>query len=306
MSVAPVVFFVFKRPTYTKLFLDLIKDSGTKKIYVFADEGRGDSEKKLAAKVREIITKYKKDNKGLKIIPNFAKKNLGLKKNIIDGLNNVFGIEEKAIILEDDCLPHRDFFTFASEMLDRYQLDEEVMSITGTSVYSGDKYSYSFTKYQQCWGWATWARAWKKNDPNMIEFDSHTWINMKKRLWNTWLQRWYWQSILYLVKVGQINTWDFQWSYAHFMNEGLAIMPARNLITNIGFDKHASNTKVRTKTADMETSSLNFPLSHPPKIRENLSTSCAIERHFYLTPVAIIGMLRQYLYFYIKKYANRY
>ena len=46
-------------------------------------------------------------NKGI-----YSKKNLGLKKRIISGLNEVFKENKNAIVLEEDCLPHEDFFFF--------------------------------------------------------------------------------------------------------------------------------------------------------------------------------------------------
>ena len=111
--------------------------------------------------------------------------------------------------------------------------------------------------------------------------------------------------MLKLVKVGQVKTWDFQWSYAHFKHRALAIVPAVNLVQNIGFDNLATNTKVRSSVADMRAGSLSYPLVHPEGVRENLSVSRNIESHFYLNPVAILGLLRQSFYYWWRSHAHR-
>ena len=39
------------------------------------------------------------------------------------------------------------------------------------------------------------------------------------------------------------GTWDYQWAYTCFINNGLCIMPNVNLVSNIGFSKEAFHTK---------------------------------------------------------------
>jgi hypothetical protein len=111
--------------------------------------------------------------------------------------------------------------------------------------------------------------------------------------------------MLNIVKDGWISTWDFQWSFAHFIHRGLAIAPAHNLIKNIGFDSAATNTKTKTRVAGMSSHELDWPLRHPSDIVENLSVSDQIEKHFYYNPVAILGLVRQYIYWTWSKYGHR-
>jgi hypothetical protein len=44
---------------------------------------------------------------------------------------------EEGIILEDDCLPHPDFFRFCEELLDYYRDNERIMEITGDNFQCG-------------------------------------------------------------------------------------------------------------------------------------------------------------------------
>lgn len=302
---APVVFFVFKRPGMTHQFLEIMKSAGTAKIYVFGDGPRNSEEKQLVSEVRKIVTHFSKENKGMEIIPQFSQSNQGLKKSIVRGLMTVFEREEKAIILEDDCLPTRDFFRFTNEMLDRYAHAENVMSVHGTSMGGTYPESYAFTKYSQCWGWGTWSRAWQLYDPSLSSFTRQKWAATAGTMKLSRVMRWYWYTMLTVVKAGRIDTWDFQWSYAHFVNRALAVSPAVNLIRNVGFDAAATNTKVKTGAAGVETGTLEFPLRHPAKIAENFSVSDRIEKVFYKNPVAIGGLVRQYLYWKWGTYADR-
>lgn len=307
MTNYPVSFFVFKRPKSTYDFLVRMHEAGIKKIYVFADGPRNAEEKILTDQVRSEINRFKKDEPSVSLITNFSSTNLGLRKNIIRGLNAVFMSEYAVIILEDDTQPSSDFFAFTKLMLSRYKDDARIMSINGMSVggdYAG--YSYGFTKYPQCWGWATWKRAWDEYDPTMSDFSDSSWYKVATSQSLSTLLSWYFQNMFKLVKCGQINTWDFQWTYAHLKRGGLAISPSVNLVTNIGFDSAATNTKIKHPgVSNRPPSKLQLPLNHPPKVVENLSISKRIENNFYKNPIAILGLIRQYLFWIWGKYAHR-
>lgn len=301
----PVVFFVFKRPGTTRQFLDLMAQAGVEKIYLFGDGPRNEDEKHVTDQVKSAVEQFAHDNPQIQLISNFSPTNKGLKNSIISGLNQVFSLEKAAIIIEDDCYPSPDFFRFVSSMLTRYQNEPRIMSINGSSVGGKYRYSYGFTKYSQCWGWATWARAWQFYDPTLAEFNHRSWASLARSLKFDWLMKWYWHTMLTVVKAGLIDTWDFQWSYAHMRQGGLAISPAVNLVSNIGFDQVATNTKTKTRVFQLQINRLQFPLTHPPQIKENLTISHQIELAFYRNPIAILGLLRQYLYWRLKLYAPR-
>jgi hypothetical protein len=69
---------------------------------------------------------------------------------------------ERAIILEDDCLPDPSFFRFCDEMLERYRDNNRVSLVSGGNLQFGQQRgtgSYYFSKYTHIWGWASWRRA---------------------------------------------------------------------------------------------------------------------------------------------------
>lgn len=283
-----------------------MSDAGIKKIYVFADGPRTNEEQILTDKVRAEVARFNQDHKDLTIITNYSTVNIGLRENIITGLNSVFSKESAAIIIEDDCQPSPDFFRFTNAMLSKYQDNEGVMSINGMSV-GGDyeDVSYGFTKYPQCWGWATWSRSWQMYDPDIKSFNHNSWHMLAGTQKLSTILKYYFEIMFNMVQKKQINTWDFQWTYAHFTAHALAVSPSVNLVTNIGFDSAATNTKMRSSVAGLVTHDLPSVFIHPTQVFENISVSRAIERSFYTNPIAILGLLRQYIYYLWRAYAHR-
>lgn len=55
-------------------------------------------------------------------------------------------------------------------LLTRYATDERVAVITGNNFRDGHRRgaaSYYFSKFNHCWGWAAWRRAWQKYQVDM-------------------------------------------------------------------------------------------------------------------------------------------
>jgi hypothetical protein len=71
----------------------------------------------------------------------------------------------------------------------------------------------------------------------------------------------YWKSVLKKTQAGQIDTWDYQWVFSIWKNNGLCITPNHNLITNIGFDETATHTKrVDTRISNKSFEILDQPI----------------------------------------------
>lgn len=240
----PILFIIFNRPSPTTRVFESIKNYKPQKLYIAADGPRINrpGEDLLCATVRSIIKiDWVCDVKYL-----YREKNLGCKVAVSSAIDWFFQNEERGIILEDDCLPHQSFFSFCEDMLSLYDGNSRISHIGGYSAQNGRKrgdYPYFFMRYFHVWGWASWRRAWKEFDVNMMDFDNFK----KKNLINAitrkkHIQR-YWLSIFDLVRNGKIDTWDYQWVYANFKISSLAICPNENLIENIGFGEDATHTK---------------------------------------------------------------
>jgi hypothetical protein len=74
----------------------------------------------------------------------------------------------------------------------------------------------------------------------------------------------YWTKIFNSVYTNQIDTWDYQWTIACWLQNGLSIFPNTNLISNIGFSPQATHTKEKNcKYDSMPTEPMRFPMTHP-------------------------------------------
>jgi hypothetical protein len=59
--------------------------------------------------------------------------------------------------------------------------------------------------------------------------------------------------------IGEINTWDYSWAYSRHLKGGIACVPSKSLISNIGFGKDATHTF----SSDMDSvyrQEIKFPL----------------------------------------------
>lgn len=294
---SPIALFLYKRPERSRKILDLIISSHPQTIYIFSDGPQSPTDKPDVMAVRAVVKEFKQANPKINFIISSSASNLGLRASIESGLHKVFSKEKTAIILEDDCIPSPVFFRFMNEMLVKYQTDPRVMSITGSGHRASNRYSYDFSIYEQCWGWATWQRAWHLYDPTLPKYET---LKLPSRIMTH-----YWRTMLKLVKHGQVNSWAFIWSYAHFTHSGLAIIPSSNLISNVGFDHKATNTAFKSSLAALPHEDLHFPLSHPNVVKANPVLDRLIEQKYYNNPVAILGLLRQYLYYLWNAYVNR-
>jgi hypothetical protein len=67
-------------------------------------------------------------------------------------------------------------------------------------------------------------------------------------------------------------TWDYQWVYSCWKTNGLSIVPANNLVSNLGIGPDASNTIANRQVKEYPpiTNPVNFPLKHPDLLRDTL------------------------------------
>lgn len=264
----PVAFIIFNRPEETRQSFAILRRLRPTRLFLIADGPRSKpGEAETCARTRAIVDQV---DWPCEVNRNFSERNMGCKNRIASGISWVFEHVEEAIILEDDCLPDPTFFDFCREMLARYKSNQQVMSIAGVNFQFGNTPipdSYYFSRFNHIWGWATWRRAWNRYDVTM-----QTWPDFKRAktlssIVQTRKTRGFFHYVFDSLHANKIDTWDGQWTYAHFANNGLCIIPERNLVSNIGFGIEATHTKNKlSRYSNMQTSALNFPLRHPQEI----------------------------------------
>ena len=244
----PIVLFFYKRLNTTKRVWETIQRRKPSKLYLIADGPKNITEKSECNDVKNYI----ENNISwyCDIIKIYSKKNLGCAKRIQSGLDQVFENEEMAIILEDDTLPDQSF-KFCEELLLKYRYHNSIVHISGCNLYPGKvnlQQSYFFSSIINIWGWATWRRAWNKYNIEMPTWDEID----KKSFLNQWIpSKTHRQNFRKMFDLHCKNkdpwTWDYQWVYNCWKNNGLSINPSFNLVSNIGVGPNASNTKHKTQ-----------------------------------------------------------
>jgi hypothetical protein len=202
---------------------------------------------------------------------NYSDVNLGCGVRPGTGISWVFEQVEEAILLEDDFLPHPTFFRYCDELLERYRDDERVMNIGGTDWQFGRRslrHSYWFSLFNITgWGWATWRRAWRHYDRALSR-----WPELRETGWLEHTVGDLAAADMFRAAFdrahatrGDVDYWDYQWTFACWAQNGLSILPSVSLVSNIGFGPDATHV---TGTADIRAKSrrqaLPFPLEHPP------------------------------------------
>jgi hypothetical protein len=266
----PVIFMIFNRPDTARQVFETIRAARPRKLLVIADGPRankpGEAEK--CARTRAIIDEVDWD---CEVHRNFAETNMGICQRISSGVTWAFELVEKAIILEDDCVPSPSFFPYCAELLDRYESDERVMMISGNNHLFGHTAtadSYYFSRYPHVWGWATWKRAWAKYDVDMMQ-----WPDIRdRRLFDQYFPKisesYHWEGIFQMVYNGKVDTWAWRWFYSMWANSGLCATPTRNLVENIGFTADATHTHTKWDRiySSMRAEELGPPLTHPATV----------------------------------------
>lgn len=276
---SPILLLSFNRlDTLMEVFLE-IKKVKPSRLYLASDgprvgkmDANGTLESTKVARVREFLCKS--ISWECEVHTLFNEQNLGCKYAVSSAISWFFENEESGIILEDDCLPNTSFFRFCDECLEMYKNNNEIFMVSGWSALDFDKKAkqsikedYYFSKYNHIWGWASWRRAWKK-----YELECENLEDIIKNIhFDTRREKREYTNIFKQYFSGNINTWDYPWTFSIWRHNGLCIYPKNNMIKNIGFNRDdATHTTGESKYQDMRIYSLIFPLKHPKKISRNV------------------------------------
>ncbi|PRY13321.1 hypothetical protein CLV24_106236 [Pontibacter ummariensis] len=248
----PVLLVTFNRPECTAKVISKIKEIKPEKLFIFSDGPRynKEGEKELVYKCRTLLDSRIFDW-NCEVYTKFSDINLGCGKGVSSAISWAFERVDRLIILEDDCVPDLSFFEFCSKMLSKYEHDERVMHVSGTrwnEEFKVSQTNYFFSIIGHVWGWATWRRAWKQYNYKMQDWNK---VQTQKKLLQLFEHRihaQYWldnfERIYNSNDTVYGSTWDYQWQYTLFKNNGLAIVPSTNLITNVGtLGAHAQDKK---------------------------------------------------------------
>ncbi len=285
MTACPILLLIFNRPDTTQRVFDAIRQQQPKQLFVAADGPRKhkEGEDELCLQTRSIIQQVDWD---CEVKTLFRDENLGCGRAISSAISWFFEQVEEGIILEDDCLPGNSFFLFCETMLEKFRNDQRIMLISGGNnleTWKPEQHDYFFSLEGSIWGWATWRRAWTLFDYSIRLWEKTGAVdavrnlassekNFKKRVSN-----------YNNVFRGNTSSWDYQWAFCCYINSGLTVIPAKNLVSNIGFNNNATHTIIYSPTFNMPILELSFPLHENPFIVYDREFAKRVARHTAMT-----------------------
>lgn len=247
----PLLLIAWRRPSTLRQVIDAIRPVAPTHLFVACDgpnpERPGEAEK--VAATRAVIEN--EIDWPCQIERLYSDVNQGCRLGVSRAITWFFEQVVEGIILEDDCVPHPDFFTYSTTLLERYRHDMRVWCISGNNFQNGHwrgDGSYYFSRYNHCWGWASWRRCWQHYNPDLIHWPALRDSGLLETIFEDPLERSYWHEIwTRLLDSGEPDTWDYQWAFTCMANGGLTALPNLNLVSNVGFGVDATHT---TEPAD--------------------------------------------------------
>jgi hypothetical protein len=235
-ALAPVCVFVHRRVEHLSSTIEALRKNelaSDSELIIFSDAAKIKSQEQEVQRVRDYI----------RGISGFAKitiveheTNQGLSRSIIDGVSKVVAAHGRVIVLEDDLVTAPYFLKFMNEGLNRYSEDLRVASIHGY-VYpvSGQLPETFFIRGADCWGWATWSRAW-----SLFDCDGARLLSQLRalKLTEEFDLGGFAPYSAYLEDFicGKNDSWAVRWHASAYLSGMLTLYPGESLVHNTGND----------------------------------------------------------------------
>ena len=283
----PILVMAFNRPDHLKVLLTRLSQLKPTKLYVAIDGAR-ESRPQEALKVQACKNLVSAIDWPCEIHTNYQESNLGCGLGVSTAISWFLDCEERGIILEDDIIPDPSFFSYCTEMLDRYEDDERVLAVSGCNFVppefqSDPSLPYRFSAVPHIWGWATWRRSWVGYDLDISNWRQR--VSLKK-LWSKVNHSVpglvFWFSTFEILGRHEVDTWDGQLVLASMERNQMTVTSNVNLIKNIGFDEEATHTVV-DRSELQPISSIKLPIADVPVVLDKKADNWTRTHHFQAT-----------------------
>ena len=173
--------------------------------------------------------------------------NHGVANAVPAALEWIFAHRDEVVVLEDDCVPTPEFFTFVDLMLERYRSDPTVALVCGTRIappsFNQLTHPYDFSIFPLIWGWATWRSRWQHYRHDIRGWQERVSVR-RLAAQGGLLHAWDWYRLFNSVATDHPWSWDYQLTYMLWSRQELALIPPIDLVRNVGFGELASHTAV--------------------------------------------------------------
>ena len=246
--ISPIVIFSYNRPNHLSKLIDTIiknKIDNKCKIYFFCDGPKNDLDRYKIQNIKEVLRK-KKINFFHKT---YRKKNIGLSKNIISGINFVLKRHTSCIILEDDLVLNKNVINFMNMTLNKLKNNKTFGSVSAHSYLdrfkTKKKFDFYISKRHASWCWGTWSRVWDNINWSDSYYANH--FSNKKNI-DKFSQG---GNDLNLLLWGNYNkfidSWAIRFNFFCANKNLKSFHPRFSMIRNDGRDSSGTHEKFRLK-----------------------------------------------------------
>ena len=242
----------YKRVRELEIIIKSCLEANIPKIYISIDGYRdGDQVGREAnQEIRRFVGRYTSEFPSIFHI-HFRDQNVGCAVSVLTSLDWFFSEVSYGLILEDDCLPSKGFFTFVDAAQAPLKANEKIWLACGTQFAPSNliQGNWYLSKYSLTWGWATTSIKWQAMKETMRK------TNLKGVVGKSELS--FWSSGAFRGLTGQTDVWDTLLVYLLQISDKYALLPKDNLISNVGDDLNAthdqtSSTWNRKQTFDFK------------------------------------------------------
>ncbi len=272
-----VLMLFFNRPEPLEQVFEQVRKARPSRLFLYQDGPRGPQDMPGIEACRKVVSQIDWE---CRVEQHYCTVNQGCDPSEYLAQKWAFSMADKVIVLEDDDVPSQSFFPFCKEMLDRYENDPRVTMISGFNIDEETPdvpHDYFFTSAFSIWGWASWRRVVDQWDGeyNFIK-DPFTVQELENLVRDRNLRSDFMTMLRHHAASGKPYYESIFWAHM-LMNNGLAIMPAKNLICNVGATANSTHfsTELATMPArlrrifTMPRFELAFPLRHPAHVMEH-------------------------------------
>lgn len=242
VPLAPVALFAYMRPDHLARTLAALRSDPLAEktdLHVFCDAPRNEAARAGCEAVRGLV----------RSIDGFASVqvierpvNFGLARSIIEGVTDMLKRHPSVIVLEDDLVVSPHFLGYMNCALQLYADDEAVASVHGY-IYPIDRAlpETFFLRGADCWGWATWRRAWAVFNIDGASLLADLRAQGMTRAFD-FDGAYPYTRMLENQIAGRNNSWAIRWHASCFLRGMLTLYPGRSLVRNIGNDDSGTHS----------------------------------------------------------------
>jgi hypothetical protein len=272
MAKVSILVLAFNRADHVEKAMEAIREYQPDRLYLECDGARPHKVGEVDAVKATQQMMLSKVDWPCEVKTLFRTENWGCAKAVNDAITWFFKQEKWGVIIEDDIVVSQDFFRLCEELLPRYEHEDLIMEISAQNHFPNEKNfnTYLYGQEFHCWGWATWARAWKKMDMRMSRWPDITlgFLIKKFGVFRGLMMRHYWSNTYKTLDT--CTSWATRWFFSIIVNNGLCILPGNNLAINIGMDGGAHYQKGDVDPyAYLKLGHLDWPLKYDDDIKAN-------------------------------------